>query len=356
MSQFPRWLILTASGVLLAVIASGALLVVLAMSQDVAECGPDDTPAQSIVPLSSLSVKTPVFVFEYSGRFLKGNLASGAWTEISNHGFDDTPTIVPSTDGRWISYSGELKTGDVKQYWLYDKHSGSDRLYLQHPAWGGDIPEFSPDSRSIVVFANYDTRWPSPAGAGLYLVDAETLRTSFLGNPSRIATPANEAFAAATWSKDGSELLLLMRGFPPGIEPTREHFAYSMAEKCYKRISGQWAELGEKFFRGGSRIAVYEQPRIQSRQLYGELSSPDGRWTASIDRTYELTVGAMGKRKKVSVGRYDRCSGVTIGINGWLDTRHMTYSVEEKPYIFDVLTGRQAAFFSDRDPIAAFAW
>ncbi|MEK6245156.1 MAG: hypothetical protein AABM33_11740 [Pseudomonadota bacterium] len=338
-------------------IASGALLAILTVSQGIAKCGPDSTTAKSTVPLSSLSITTPVFMFERSGRFLRGNLASGEWTQISNHGFNYAPTIVSSADGRWISYSGEVKTRNSKQYWLYDKRTGSDRLYHQHPTWGGGIPEFSPDSKWIALFAEYDTRWPSPSGAGLYLISVETLASSFLENPSAVAIPKNQAIRFVTWSKDGSEMLLTMRAFPPGVEQTREHFAYRMAEKRYERISGEYDQRGEKFFRGGSRIAVHEPPTIQSRVRYREIASPDGRWTASIDRAYELTVSAKeAASKKVSVGRYDDCSGVTIGINGWLDARHMVYSVESESYVFDAVTGRKADLFRGPNQPAAFTW
>jgi dipeptidyl aminopeptidase/acylaminoacyl peptidase len=342
----------------LLLIIPGALALITLRPGDF-PCGPDDETARPTASLSSLRIKTPMLTFDHRGRLLKGDLVSGEWTEISNHRFSYTPSISSSADGRWISYSGELKEGDSRQYWLYDKQTGRDRLYHQHPAWGGGIPEFSPDSKSIMLFADYDRRWPSPDSAGLYLFDAETLRSSFLGNPSTVMTPEHPGFGFAAWSNDGSEILLTLRGFPPGAEPTREHFAYRLAEKRYEPIEGEFVkgEFGDRFFRGGSRIEVYERPYIQSEVLYHKLASPDGRWIATIDRKHVLTVKTKdGSSRKVDVGRYDHCMGVTIGIHGWLDGRYLVYSNEEVPYVFDPLTGREAFLFQGQKLPDAFFW
>jgi dipeptidyl aminopeptidase/acylaminoacyl peptidase len=333
------------------------LVALFAANPGFAKCGPEAAAGPTTVPLSALAIKTPVYMFERSGRFLKGNLSTGEWQKISDRGFDYTPTVVPSADGRWIGYSGELNDRRSKQYWLYDKQTGSDRMYHQHPAWGGAIPEFSPDGRSIVLFANYDKRWPSSEGTGLYVFDAATLRATFLGNPSKVATPVNQAFATAEWSRDGSELLLMMRGFPPGAEPSREHFAYRIAEKRYESIKGEYNErqLGEKFFRNGAQIPIHERDVVQSHRLYRNMPSPDRLWSAAIGTGYELVVSNdKGDKKKVGAGRYDNCSGVTIGINGWLDARHMVYTIEGRAHVFDASTGRDAVLFPERP--AAFAW
>jgi len=321
------------------------------------KCGPDSSTTPPLVPLSSLSIKTPIFMFDNNGRLLKGDLVSGKWTQISNHGFDDRPNVKPSADGRWISYSGKLKTMNSQQYWLFDKHNGSDRMYLQHPAWGGDLPTFSPDSKTIILYANYDTRWPTPKGTGLYMIDTKTLHSSFLGNPSTVATPANKPYAGATWSEDGSEILLMIHSDPPGATHSLEHFAYRLSQKRFERISGGFAP--QWFFsRGGSKIALYKQePVIQSNISHCELASPSGKWVAAINKTYQLTArGPNGAIKKVNEGTYDDCMGVTIGINGWLDEQHVVYSVAEETYVFDTTTGGNARLFSDQNRPAAYFW
>lgn len=348
-------------------IAIGALLLVLSVNQ-VAACGMGnireawDGMWQSYVPLSSFSIKTPVFMFDLRGRLLRGNLTTGEWQLISDHGFDSMPTIAVSADARWISYAGNLKGWKVAQYWLYDTRTGSDRLYHQHPAWGGGSPQFSPDGKAITFFANYDSRWPSAAGAGLYIVDTETAHSVLLGNPSKVATPANNGFATVTWSGDGKELLLMMRSLRAEFKDTREYYSYRLTKRRHERISGQYEKVdgplpGDKFFRAGGVIAEYRQYSDQAAYLRA-LASPDGQWHASIDQSsYVLTVKSNdGVGKKVAVGGYDFCTGEHMGIHGWIDGRYLVYSLRRVTYVYDPVSERKAAMFPEQFEPMDFLW
>lgn len=327
------------------------------MNLALAECGSSSDTRESLVRVATLGITTPVYSFDVEGRFFKANLITGQLTQVSDRGFDHAPTVVPSPDGRWLSYSGKLKGQDKTQYWLYDKRSGSDRKYHEHPAWGGQIPVFSPDSKSIALYANFDKRWPSADGTGLYLVDVTSLRSTFLGNPSAVAVPVNQGYANASWSSDGNDILLMMRPLIAGIEPRREHFAYRLKEARFERIAGEYAQNGDHFFRNGSRVEVFEQLRIQSHARHRSYYSGDGKWKAWIDDVYRLHVGAPGKPGKVvATGSYDRCAGPTLAINGWLDARHLVYTIVSGAFVFDVETGQRATLFPDQKTYAAYAW
>ncbi len=339
------------------VIAMGALFMVLTGNQGIA-CGPDSEsePLDGTVPLSSLSIKTPVFMFDARG-LLKGNLATGDWQQISNHGFYATPQIVPSADRRWISYGQVLKGMRTEQFWLFDTRTGRDRLYHQHPAWDFTFPEFSPDGKSITFFANYDRRWPSKDGAGLYLVDTETAQTAFLGNPVKIETPSDSSYASVTWLADGKELVLFVADVG--------YFSYRLAEKRYERIDGKYVlhidgrygMPGETYSRDGAALPVYEQQIIQSSAGFQTLASQDGRWNASIDKSYVLTVNSKdGPRAKVAVGGPDYCTVTNIRINGWLGGQYLVYTLRGTTYVYDAISGRNAVMFSSQHAPYAFFW
>lgn len=338
-------------------VASFAALVSLNVRPALANCAAVAVDTESTVPLAALAINTPLFPFEGDGRLLRGNLVTGACTQISNHRFDYLPSVVPSPDGRWISISGVIAAQTKTQYLLFDKRTGSDRTYHEQAAWGGHIPEFSPDSQSIVLYANYDSRWPSPTGTGLYLVDANSLRTTSLGNPSVVSTPANHGYAHVKWSSDGAEILMMMRPLTPGVEPRREHFAYRIREKRFERIAGEYEQAGDKFFRNGARLETQKKFAIQSQYRYRSLDSTRGAWSAHIDKEDKLQVSKAGRPLvNVAVGAYDQCRGVTIGINGWLDARHRVYTIGNASFVFDVQTGRKAVLFSDQKMRAAYAW
>lgn len=123
------------------------------------------------------------------------------------------------------------------------------------------------------------------------------------------------------WSKDGSELLLMMRSFVLGddkINKISEHYSFNILAKRYARIDGGYDSvlLHDKFFRDGKLIPMYEQGTIRlDVPPASELVSPDAHWSASLDRdSHVLTVKAKdGAIVQVGKGSYNHCSGVTIG-------------------------------------------
>lgn len=329
-------------------------------AQKMGSCGPETAVKESTAQLASFKVKTPVYIFERAGgRFLKGDLVSDKWTVISDHGFEYSPSVVSSGDGKWIAYDGELKGASIKQYWLYNRATGTERMYHQHPAYGGEIPRFSPDGKSIMFFANYDRRWATPEGYGLYVYDLDSLRATFLGNPAAFATPANNPSAWSEWSADGTQILLAFRAFNNSFGDKTEWFVYRFGGRGYEKIRGDFdmSELAPRFFRGNERIAAYKQAHSPGSAMARRLASPDGRWIATVNDRYELVVEQKGgSSQTVSVGRYDNCTGVTVGIRGWIDPQHMVYSADAATFIYDAATGRKALIPLTPDRVAAFFW
>ena len=346
-------LIRTKGGLLLGAILAG----VTWPGQVLANCGADPAKAVATVPISSLGITKPIYAFDKSGKFFKVDVPTDEWVVISDHRFLWKPSVVVSKDRRWISYSGNLKTEAHTQYWLYDTKTGRDRLYLQHPAWGGSIPRIAPDSTYLAVYANFDRRWPGESGVGLYLVDMETANAKFLGIPSRI--PAKIGWASIDWSKDANSLLVMMRDMVRDGEPKREHYEYRIPEKRFDRISGEYvdADSSERFFRSGQPVPTAHDEHPQSQVGHRQLTSPDGQWIARIDGQYKLILAPRsGVERLVESGTYDNCAGVTIRMHGWLDDKHMIYSVNDVTRVIDASTGLQAQLFTGTQRPAAFLW
>lgn len=322
-----------------------------------ADCGAGQASKPATVPLSALTIQQPLYLFEGDGSLSKLDLATGRTSVVATHAFKSSPHVAPSPNFRWISYHGVLKNEKATEYWLFDRQTGKSRLVHSHPAWGGSIPAFSPDSKLLAIAANYDRRWPSKEGAAIFLFDSGTLTPTRLPNPSQVAIPENLGFAHLYWSKDGGELLAMMRGFPKGQQGTREHFAYRMSDRVFEKISGTYDPRQEIFSRAGARIDLASVPTIQSRISHGRLPSPDGKWKAELDRKLVLTVSsANGDRKTVAAGSYDNCRGPTVGIHGWLNDRLMVYSLDDEFYVFEASTGQQALMFSKSSRPADFFW
>lgn len=337
---------------------SGSILAGLAWSGPLlADCGADSAKTAATVPISSLAITKPIYAFDQSGKFFKVDVPTDEWVLISDRQFLWAPSVVPSKDRRWISYSGNLKTRIHSQYWLYDTKTGRDRVYLQHPAWGGSIPTIAPDSKSLAVYANFDRRWPSESMVGLYLVDMDTANAKFLGIPSPI--PAKVGWASIDWAEDADSLLVMMRDMEKGGKPKREHYEYRIPEKRFDRISGTFvdADNSENFFRRGQLVATAKDESPQSQVGHRQLTSPDGQWTARIDGRYKLILAPRsGAERLVESGTYDNCAGVTIRMHGWLDDKHMVYSVKDFTWVIDASTGRQAQLFAGKQRPAIFLW
>jgi hypothetical protein len=324
-------------------------------------CGHAERPGNHQVALASMVIKTPLYVIQRDGKFSKVELDPHRTTLISDHGFDSMPTMRPSADGRWVSYSGVLRERDKTQYWLYDRQDNTDRLILEHPAWGGGIPDFSPDGRYLAIAASYDSRWGSIGNAGVYLFDTATSSMQSVEVPMTIA-PRN-AWASTTWSKDGNELLIMVRSM--AVTDQREYFSYRVATKRLEKLSGYYnSSIHEDVFkRQRKEIPLF--PAVSPRSNLGQTSavSPDGQWRAYLgkekaDGTYPLNV--VGKDRVIrqaALGRYEHCMGKTIYITGWLDDHHLAYRVSALSYfVYDAQSGRTAELFGDHVGPSQFTW
>lgn len=125
-------------------------------------------PLCELVQLSSLSIDTPLLLFESDGRLVRWNLATGERQVVSDRGFLPHPDGVPSPDGRWVSYDGLLRDGDEWQYWLYDKQSRCARLYAGSRTAVRCQPKpnpGSPASRQVRQMASKVSSERTPCGA-----------------------------------------------------------------------------------------------------------------------------------------------------------------------------------------------
>lgn len=280
---------------------------------------------------------------------------------LSDHGFDSTPTMRASADGRWISYSGMLKGSDKKQYWLYDRRSNSERLVYEHPAWGGGIPVFSPDSRYLAISANYDSRWDSVSLAGIFVFDTAAARWLSIKLPTKI--PIEDAWASTDWSQDGKTLLIMVRAMSTSDES--RYFGFDPVSGKIEKLSGQYDARAYRhdFKRGTQAIPAAEELLPQSHVALDSAWSSDRKWHAYFDkrqesRPYQLVVANKeGVIKAVAVGRYSQCEGHTLAISGWLDERYLVYGNGLTKYaIFDAETGDTAELFGGSDTLHAFTW
>jgi dipeptidyl aminopeptidase/acylaminoacyl peptidase len=272
---------------------------------------------------------------------------------------------VTSVDGRWISYSSELEGDKTSEYWLYDRVKGIDRRVLEHPAWGGGIPTFSPDGKMIAIFANYDSRWPNETGAGLYVFETETLQRLPIALPTSIAI--KDAFADVKWSQDGSELLIMIRSM--SSEPDkREYFSFQPLTKQMTKISGHYDESihDDVYSRNGQKINTSPEGLPRSSISLESQRSPSEKWNAyfgkkNADTSYILNVADnKGNIKEAVAGRYSQCMGDTIKITGWIDDQRLMYRDDSGEYstyrVFDATTGKTADLFSERDAMLQFTW
>lgn len=323
-------------------------------------CGDGAAPARATVPLASLAIGAPMYAVERSGRLQKLDPVTGSWRTLAGHAFEVDPSVVVSADGRWFAYEGVERGGNTTDYWLVDKKTGQERLVHRHPAWGGSIPAFAPNSASLAIYANHDSRWPAAAGVGLYIVDVATFESVAAGMPGAFA--ADGSWAHMDWSADGGELLLMIRDFKKmgeAGESRREHYAWRLATKAYERIAGEFTENGgaEKFFRDGARIATFVQRSPQSSRGEVDVAAPGGGRKATIGRDQRLVVSAPdGTATVVAEGALDPCSGSTVVQHGWLDADRLVFSERDTAYVFDAKSGRYAELFHGMPRPAAFLW
>ena len=326
-----------------------------------AACGQHASGDARKVALASMRSKTPLYVIDHAGRLVKLDLASGTTTTLSDHRFDSMPSLRASADGRWLSYSGVLEGGGKTQDWLYDRRSGSERLVYEHPAWGGGIPAFSPDSRYLAISASYDKRWESTSGAGLFLFDTATARLLRVTLPTKV--PVRDAWTATDWSQDGKLLLILVRGKLP--ESQFSYVGYAPASGRIETLSGHYDPRAHRhhFKRGAQRIPAAEERSPKSDGAPSSARSPGGTWRAYFEqrqdtRPYRLVVAnKAGVSMPVAAGSYNQCEGYTLHISGWLDERHLVYrNGMMKFLIFDAETGNTADLLGDDNAPLSFTW
>lgn len=325
-----------------------------------AACGKHDVGEMRKVGLAAMRSKTPLYGVEMSGRLVKVDLTSGKTTILSDHGFYSALTLRASADGRWLSYSGVLKIGDKTQYWLYDRRSNSERLVYEHPAWGGGIPAFSPDSRYLAISASYDSRWHSTSRAGMFVFDTATSRVISVKLPTRI--PVRDAWAAIDWSQDGKTLLIMMRAMSSRSDFS--YFGFDPASGRIEKLSGEYDSQshGHHFKRGAKAVPAAAQGVPKSDLAHLAAWSPDRQWHAYVDqrqenRPYQLVVAnKAGAIKPAAVGHYNQCEGYTLNMTGWLDERHLVYRNGMMKFrIYDAQTGNTADL-SDDETLLSFTW
>jgi dipeptidyl aminopeptidase/acylaminoacyl peptidase len=304
--------------------------------------------------------KAPLYVMESSGRLVKMELPTGDKTVLSDHGFYMMPTLRPSGDGRWLSYSGVMKGAEKTQYWLYDRHKHTERLVYEHPAWGGGIPAFSPDNRYLAISAGYDSRWADASRSGIYLYDTTTMDLHAVPLP---ALKANRtAWVSADWSQDGKALLILVRN--AAAKEGFDYFSYRLATRRIEALSGRYNRKTSRHeFRSGTQ-AIPASEAIMPRSQLGERSawSPGRNWHAYLDERqdslrYQLLISSKeGVTRPVAAGRYEQCAGRPLLISGWLDERHLVYRNSMNYFIFDAVTGASSDLFSENDMPLTFTW
>ncbi len=325
-----------------------------------AGCGQAQTTTARTVALASMGIEAPLYMIEDSGRLVKMDLRTGANSILSDHRFYHMPTLRPSGDGRWLSYSGVLKGADKSQYWLYDRQTQTEQLVFEHPAWGGDIPRFSPDSRYLAISASHDSRWPNASRAGIYLFDTTTKRLHSVKLP---ALEANRtARVSADWSQDGKTLLILVRNML--AKEGFYYFSYRLDTTKIKTLSGRYNRTGlhHEFFHGAKAVPAAKE--IPPRSIMAERAawSPGRTWHAHFDQRqdslpYQLVItNKKGVITPVAVGRNDHCLGRTLHIIGWLDGRHLVYRNAMDYFVFDTDTGATASLVSEEDMPMTFTW
>ena len=316
-----------------------------------------DAAAQASVPVSEMDIRRPLYLFLANGRFVKRDLSTGFDTVLSEHGFNEATSTVRSSDGRWLSYSGNIAHRNLTQYWLYDYVGGQDRLVLEHPSWGGSIPAFSPDGRYLAIAANYDTRWPDANAAGVYVIDTATLKRQRLDIPTKL--PAVETWASTEWSSDGSRLLLMTHGTLDGSY-LREYWSWRPGARQASQAEGRMVDDGpgvrhDAWFVEGKEVELHRQGGMRGRSVGGLLSTADGGWVASVDDNGILRVaGKDGRLLQADKAPYDACEGFSILPIGWIDSGHLVY---RKPgglvFIYEPSTQHVSRLLGD-DPARSY--
>jgi hypothetical protein len=322
-------------------------------------CGADESGHSLSKPISWISTNTPLYWIDAEGRLLVGTFDRRTSRVLHEHPFGSAPELYVSGDRRWLLYGRWMRDRETEELWLFDTRHATIRKVFDAPAFGGGIPAFSPDGRTVAIYKSYDRRWPQARGMGLYLIDTERAETAFHGHIDTSAIPPAELNAQPRWSSRGDTVLLHAVGRPGGVF-TREFHAFAVATRKFRRIDGRYVQAmdDEAFLEDGSQIPIEAETRPRSHVWYGELRSPDGSLLARMNDEHELAVEAQDKSAvTIDSGSYNDCEGVTIGINGWVDqNKYLVYSISMTTYIAEPTTGRKAVLFSKDDKISSFTW
>ncbi|MFP5391306.1 MAG: hypothetical protein ACLGI6_07135, partial [Gammaproteobacteria bacterium] len=262
-----------------------------------------------------------------------------------------------------LSYNGVLKGTSKLQYWLYDRQSHAEHLIYETPPWRHGLPEFSPDSRYLVLNPGYDSRWIGDSRAGIHLLDTATMRLQRVRLP--VLKAQRTKSVSTTWSQDGKELLIVVMN--DSANTAFEYFSYSLATRQIDAVAGRYNRevFRHEFARRGQAVPAFE--KVMPRSYLAERSawSPGGNWHAHLDgnqnregsQSYQLLVTSKaGVARPIATGHYEHCAGNTLFITGWLDDRHLVYRNSMNYVVFDAQTGTTADLFGQNDMGFKFTW
>jgi hypothetical protein len=194
-----------------------------------------------------------------------------------------------------------------------------------------------------------DSRSPKD---GLYLVETMSATVKFfVATSPYIGLTGGSSLA---WSPDGESLFW-------HINDTGQFFEISPDTGRLSAISGRYDDrvYAWEFIRDEKLVPLTERPILPSSlRAKDQVSSPDGKGIAEIDRYHVLYVQVEGAEKvDVAIGKYNHCSGVNIGIQGWLDGhRYLVYHLGEEAYVYATATGKKTRLFFDDQEAHSYFW
>jgi hypothetical protein len=325
-----------------------------------AACEPPRSTRSGLVPLATFGIERPLYVMRENGRLDRGDLRSGTWQKVLHHELNWAPHVEVSGDGRWVSIHGVTRDGSATQYWLYDLMREEEHELYQHPAWGGSIPSFSPDSRRVLLLALRDQRWPSMEAEGLFLHELASRRLERLPLPEGGAKSLENGHVMADWAIDGKSLLMVFREYRAKGETSLETaYEYSLETRHYRPISARFDDTlhRHRFFADGKELEAHEAAPLASHAGYTQRHSRNGKWNATITGEHELRVSEEGGRSHaVDIGLYDHCEGVTIRIHGWIDDERLVYESGHSTYVYSAADRSRALLFDEEEGVATFFW
>ncbi|WP_426338355.1 hypothetical protein ACN9MZ_18140 [Pseudoduganella sp. S-14] len=264
-----------------------------------------------------MDIKTQVYFTHREGSLFKTDLANQGSKRLAEHEFANGVNMTQSSDGRWISYLGVRAGGTRMQYWLLDRHANSNRLVYEQPSLGASSPSFSPDSKYLVIGVS----------AGLFLFDTATLKRTKLTLP--VSIPVKEIMTLTRWSKDSTELLILVRSnLHNGHEVPFEFLSYRPASNSFEKLAAKYeSNSGHSFIRNGREIPAFEDLVPRSSYAPKAESSRGGTWHAFVENKADSEPHVLklrnrnGKIKTVASILGASCGRMLI--SGWLDEDHL---------------------------------